>query len=142
METQVSQYLNTHFYDGKLVQNDLISKIIDLRNSKLSETKRELFAKLAEEIKTAKVEERFRLTALQAIHIIDRDIHQPGNYDCTNGIYADDVLYLVCKRMYSDKEIEIFDYLTEQLSDIITSGQCAQGRSTRLFQLLRTLEEN
>ena len=100
-----------------------------------------LFTQLIQDIKqNPLVPEKYRPTAIEAINQIMRSIRQPPNYDRTNGMFADDVLYLVCIKIDKTKNVDALIYLSEQLSDIMTSGQCSQGRSTRIFQVLFGLE--
>ena len=56
-----------------------------------------------------------------------------NNYDPVNKMNACDVLCLAweCVRTH-----DTVDYVLEQLADIIRSGSCLQGRTTRLYQLI------
>ncbi len=129
---------NTHYYDGKL--SDILVQIVqnqqENNSDELTTEKNTLFTRLSKDIKESPlVPPQYRRTAVIAINKIMQSIRQPANYDRTNGLYADDVLYLVCKHIYETMNMEALQYLSEQLSDIITSGQCPQGRSTRVFQV-------
>ena len=58
--------------------------------------------------------------------------HSNGpNYDPTNGLYADDLLYLCSKMTHNEALISL---LNEQLIHMST-GMCPQGRTHRLIQL-------
>lgn len=133
--------LNTHYYDGKLVDHELVQAVHDqqkVADAELTAHKHLLFTNLIEDIKlNPAVLDKYRPTAIRAVEVIKQNIRQAANYDQTNSMYADDVLYMVCK---NTKNADVLVYLSEQLSDILTSGQCAQGRSTRIFQVLSALE--
>jgi len=123
--------LNTHYYDGKLKENSLIESVSDLQKvdaPELTAEKRELFTSLMDKLMAEK-----KTMAGYAVRAIIDGIRSPANFDPTNGIYADDILYLICKGDYPS------EYFTEQLGDIITSGSCPQGRCARLFQILNSL---
>lgn len=81
--------------------------------------------------------------ALRAINLIINDVN--GNYDSTNRVKADIILYYICqkiKELGSDDSVNIFIKLVElQLADIIISGSCAQGRCIRLAQIFFILYE-
>ncbi len=138
------QQLDTHYYDGKLGIHPLVrivhnqQKII---NDSFTLQKQNLFTRLVQDIKlNPAVPEKYRTTAIKAINVIKQCIRLPANYDRTNGMYADDVLYLVCNCIKQTGNVDTLQYLSEQLSDIMTSGQCSQGRSTRIFQVLLTMD--
>lgn len=120
------QYLNTHYYDGKIIKS--VEKVPDV-NEKV-----ELFDQLISKIQNNPVTQKFRAMAIVAVNAIKRDIQKQANYDPTNDMWADDILYWVCK--YVEENNDLLKLLSEQLHDIIVSGQCAQGRCTRLFQVL------
>lgn len=133
---------DTHHYDGKLKVHPLIGIITEQQQVTVEE-KRRLFIRLIEDVRLNPIiNTKYRSTAIQAISKINQDIHKPPNHDKTNDIYADDILYLICKRIDETKDLDILVYLAEQLSDIITSGSCPQGRSTRVFQVLCTIEKH
>ena len=137
--------LNTHYYDGKLLANELVQAVHDqqkVADAELTTHKHLLFTGLIEDIKiNPAVLDKYRPTAIRAIEVIKQNIRQKNNYDQTNSMYADDVLYMVCKKIDHTKNKDVLVYLSEQLSDILTSGQCSQGRSTRIFQVLSTLDK-
>ena len=136
----MTNLLNTHYYDGKLNIHELVIAIQELQKitaSELTVEKQALFSKLIADIQhNTSINNRYRSRAVIAINRISQSIRKPANLDRTNNMYADDVLYIVCRKL-SDPDSLV--YIAEQLSDIITFGQCAQGRSTRIFQVLLTL---
>ena len=135
-----SAKLDTHYYDGKLRTNRLL-QIVHNQQRLPIEDKKTFFTRLLQDLElNPAVPGLYRSTALRAVKQITRGIRQAPNYDGSNGMYADDVLYLVCKKIEETKNTDALVYLSEQLSDIMTSGQCAQGRSTRIFQVLMALE--
>jgi hypothetical protein len=126
---------DTHFYDGKLIYKDI----------KFSNATREqkilMFTKLLEHDKI-----KNNIHATKAINLIMGDIGKDANIDKTSNLIADDLLFALCELIKSKGilelieleliELNVEDYMVEQLSDIITSGQCAQGRCARIYQLL------
>jgi hypothetical protein len=135
---------NTHDYDGKLNVHLLVQSIQEQQKDispALITEKIYLFTRLIEDLKlNPNLANKYRMTAIQAVNIISRSIRQQANFDASNGLFADDVLYIVCKKIEKSRNSDALIYLAEQLSDIITSGQCAQGRSTRIFQVLYTMD--
>nr|QBK87600.1 MAG: uncharacterized protein LCMAC201_05130 [Marseillevirus LCMAC201] len=140
MTHHINQSLDTHHYDGKLHTNTLIKTVYNLTGENLIDQKNTYFTRLIQDLKLNPiVPEQYRPTAIEAVNQITRSIRKSSNYDKTNGMYADDVLYLVCRKIDETKNTDALVYLSEQLSDIMTSGQCPQGRSTRIFQVLMAL---
>lgn len=137
-----SQYLNTHYYDGKIkhiLQNDILPIKNEKKINKLGELK-EMVKKVVEKSK-GKLNYLFNNTIF-AIDLIIRDIINPNNYDPTNKVYAHDLLYLVTEIIQKDQEIDVLPFLMEQLVDILHQGSCAQGRCTRIYQIYISLEEH
>jgi hypothetical protein len=121
--------LNTHYYDGKLIQ---LAKKAQQNLHNISDTKHHLFTFLRGLIQG--FSSPYKQGALQAINLIERDIQNSPNHDHTNGVYADDILVIIIDRLTNSPEI--LPILTEQLHDIVASGTCAQGRCIRLLQIL------
>ncbi len=135
-----NQSLDTHHYDGKLHTNTLIKTVHNLTNQNLIDQKNIYFTRLIQDLKiNPLVPKQYLPTAIEAVNQITHGIQQSSNYDNTNGMYADDVLYIVCRKIDETNNTDALVYLSEQLSDIMTSGQCPQGRSTRIFQVLVAL---
>lgn len=133
--------LDTHYYDGKLRANMLIQTVYNQQKLNLTVQKNTFFTRLIQDLElNPVVPEKYRPTAIEAVNQITHGIRQNSNYDKTNGMFADDILYLVCRKIDETKNIDALVYLSEQLSDIMTSGQCAQGRTTRIFQVLMAVE--
>lgn len=126
--------LNTHFYDGKLgsaVQGyaQEISHVSQL----LSATKINAFRTLQRELR----EMNSSPMAQQVLSILINDYSSQGrasrsNYDPTNDLYVDDLLYMC----YSRFQIYRRDFLTVLATQLeeMRGGMCPQGRATRLFQ--------
>lgn len=142
--------INTHFYDGKL-KNVMGPFIKDLeRISKIScLQKTPMFIALLNKILSTKTTANTKIalntlvkTHTQIDHGDKCSIRNP-NYDPKNNLHACDLLYLICEKIQnSDKEdsLEYFNLLLTQLNDMM-SGMCAQGRTTRLAQVLVMLEK-
>lgn len=78
-------------------------------------------------------------TALQGARIIMANINHDGNRDHTNQKNAEDLLVLLARHCI-EKDPSILPLLEEQLQDMVQLGQCAQGRTTRLWQLYVALQ--
>jgi len=77
--------------------------------------------------------------ALQGARIIMANINHDGNRDHTNQKNAEDLLVLLARHCI-EKDPSILPLLEEQLQDMVQLGQCAQGRTTRLWQLYVALQ--
>lgn len=108
---------NTHTYDGKLNKifkhdTPYNKEMFDVFYSRLTSPNAKKMSKIIEKNGSA-------------------------NNDKANGINALSLLmYIISKDVKGD----IFKNLEEQLSDILTSGQCAQGRTTRLIQIYNLIK--
>ena len=129
--------LDTHYYDGKLpTDNDPIKELRELDQNKLKEEKQVFFNWLKEQIINR--DNIFTKDALDAIRIIYIGIHSGSNKDSTDDMYGCDLLYLIIKKIKDMEQKDLDDvliFLEEQLSDIVVSGSCAQGRVKRLYQV-------
>lgn len=112
---------NVHEYDGKLLIPEL-NKFDD--NYKITQIK-ELLPKLTK-INAVKMLQKIG----QAI-IIKSD----ENIDQENNVDASDILANILSKNY----INIINLLDEQLDDMFLLGQCPQGRTTRLLQILNLM---
>ena len=127
-----SELTNTHYYDGKLTEAIIISPNI----SKLNKIN------IIQDLKTLlETESNHPLYygAMAALKIIQADINNPENYDATNNLRADNILYLLVKKLETNIDKSLKSVILEQLSDIISSGSCPQGRCTRLYQIYISL---
>jgi len=135
--------LNVHYYDGHLEPSiNAVRKWLSLagaipRPSKI----------LAFQSFLACVTPSITMPFLNNLHTIINEyslrdrIKESGNYDSANDLYADDLLYvcyLVLGRITKDEAVKssFLSTLDLQLKDMST-GMCAQGRCTRLLQLLQ-----
>lgn len=130
--------INTHTYDGKLEKTKiyLIKDII--RASQVPKgVKLEAFDQLREHLKRVPISPE----ALKCFDVIVATFTQSGhaqnnpNYDPSNDLFADDLLYLCFEKIVVEKNEDLCGSLIQQLRDM-TTGLCAQGRTTRLFQIL------
>jgi len=76
--------------------------------------------------------------AKQGAHMILANIGHDANKDSTNQKTADDLLVLLAKHV--EKDTTFLPMIEEQLQDMVQLGQCAQGRTTRLWQLYQALQ--
>jgi hypothetical protein len=83
---------------------------------------------------------KFRMTNPIAQHGVDlilANINQNANYDVTNQKRAEDLLAAISKHIDTDQNL--LPLIEEQLQDMVQLGQCAQGRTTRLWQIYTLL---
>ena len=72
--------------------------------------------------------------ARQGAHLILVNIGMEANRDTTNKKTAEDLLVLLAQHVLL-KDKDFLSLVNEQLIDMLQLGQCAQGRTTRLWQL-------
>lgn len=77
--------------------------------------------------------------SIQGAHMILANIGNSANYDSTNNKYAEDILVLLS--MHIEKDADLLPLVEEQLQDMVHLGQCAQGRTTRLWQLYTAIQK-
>ncbi len=81
-----------------------------------------------------------RMTNPIAQHCVDlilANINQDANLDRTNQKRAEDLLAVISKHIETDQNL--LPLIEEQLQDMVQLGQCAQGRTTRLWQIYTLL---
>jgi len=118
------RFRDVHCYDGKLTS----PPDIHIRHFEMNE-KQELFKKL-----------NFILCGNKdppcgnrASWMVSRMLSEHDMFDPSNKMTPSDILATILTRRMT---IDILGLLEEQLSDIALLGQCPQGRSTRLIQIL------
>lgn len=118
-----SQFIDVHQFDYsyKNVQH----KPVTLSNTERVYIIERLISKMKDPI------------AINGARIIMANIGNDANRDSTNQKNADDILCLLA--LHIEKDADLLPLLEEQLADMVQLGQCAQGRTTRLWQLLTTL---
>ena len=125
--------MDVHAYDAELLESKaLILRQLEMAHQCTRDDKMAAFADLRAKISHASIP--------YYNAIINDYIHHPlQNYDPTNDLYADDLLYLCYQLKYNNTiDVVLFtDVLNEQLVDM-QSGMCAQGRTHRLFQVVIT----
>ncbi len=116
-----TKFRDVHHYDGKL---PIILEKIFTKDEKLDLIKL-LVPKLTNPL------------AQTMIYKIGKTIIDDGtdNFDDQNNIDASDILANILSKNYD----EILELLEEQLIDMYNLGQCPQGRTTRLWQILKFL---
>ena len=124
--------LETHDYDTRL------TKVITTKKN-VSEKEFKTFIKCLTEINNFLNQDRSlkvqsKINAQKTIHLLAND--RKNNYDDRNKIHTELLLPIIWNRVKKYNELTIYDIFVEQMSDIIISGPCAQGRTTRLIQLL------
>lgn len=141
----------THTYDGKLLDRLTDFKsYFEEASSKVLEDKSKMFDSIAEEIRLYERTEGKEIS-IHYINRIKQDMMKPGrlpNYDSTNFVYADDILWLCgrilfCLPRKSDYKTDMRDVINELVENLadMRSGDCPQGRTTRLLQVLFSFED-
>ena len=124
--------LETHDYDTRL------TKIITTKKE-ISEKEFKIFVKCLTEINNFLNQDKFlkvdsKINAQKTLHLLAND--RENNYDDKNKIHTELLIPIIWNKVKKYNELTIYDIFVEQLSDIIISGPCSQGRTTRLIQLL------
>lgn len=160
-------HADTHMYDGKLRDRlaSFRSFLVEAA-SQSAEDKSAMFDSIAEEIKKTRPgaelcfidalrEARSNRIGLECdsyavlyINRIKQDMlsKSSANYDPTNDVYADDVLWLCGKiltghtRQCLSNKNDFVKELAMNLEDM-RFGDCPQGRTTRLLQVMFSFEE-
>lgn len=135
-------YLNqkkilTHSYDGQLKE---VIKRVGIENWQIidPDIKKIEFREFIEILNLLSLPRK--AATVRAVNIIIKGIGNPSNFDSTNNLCVDDILYQICLYLkLIEYDPEILPIITEQLADIVTSGSCSQGRCTRLFQVYLAL---
>jgi hypothetical protein len=128
--------MDTHLYDGKLIDRKLC---IERRGPPIATTEEKLiaFSLISQRLNQ---HPRFNGRTRQNFETIVNDFKHLGrargpNYDSTNGLYADDMLYLCCKAYdMTEEKKDLIELLVCQFEEM-TTGMCPQGRTHRLFQI-------
>jgi hypothetical protein len=131
LQSQIKLSLNTHAYDGLLKNSPEfniicnISDIVDDRNMLFSWMRKLL------------TEKNIHAMCIARYDIIVSNAQQPPNFDPTNQLFADNLLFKICYIAKTNDDIveDIIKMLALQLEDMGT-GFCPQGRTTRLYQIL------
>ena len=122
--------LNTHFYDGRL-DNSLEAELEKVKMLPKEEKLRGL----------ALLREHLPATSFENFDIIMNEFLRGGplNYDSSNNLHAEDLLYLCSQSLEKYSwDHTLIDLLNTQFIDMNT-GICPQGRTHRLFQVALAL---
>ena len=124
--------LETHDYDTRLTKVMTTKKDVSKKEFKI-------FIKCLTEINDFLNQDKFlkadsKINAQKTIHLLAND--RNNNYDNKNKIHTELLMPIIWKKIKKYNELTMYDIFVEQLADIILSGPCAQGRTTRLIQLL------
>lgn len=115
-------FRDVHEYDYSYRSIEYTPKIVDI------EEKKRLIEQLLLKIKSP--------IAKQGIHLITSNIGNSINTDTTNLKNAEDILADLSHIILTTNNEDLLQLLEEQMIDMVQLGQCAQGRVTRLWQLL------
>ena len=80
-------------------------------------------------------------SARLGIHLIYANAGTMNNLDNTNGKQAEDLLADLAHSILVENQVDILPLLEEQMADMFHLGQCAQGKTTRLWQLIQALDK-
>ena len=80
-------------------------------------------------------------SARLGIHLIYANAGTMNNLDNTNGKQAEDLLADLAHTILVENKVDILPLLEEQMADMFHLGQCAQGKTTRLWQLIQALDK-
>lgn len=149
--TYGSVQTETHTYDGELLDRlSDFKSYFEEASSKTLEDKSKMFDSIEKEIRLYERTEG-KEAALHYMSRIKQDMLKPGrlpNYDSTNFVYADDILWLCGRILFrmprkSDCKPDMSDVINELVENLadMRSGDCPQGRTTRLLQVLFSFED-
>ena len=146
-----SHAVNTHFFDGKLQSftssliDDKVAREIENDISRAAsvskEDKSRCFHELEEKVRDYSLTKKIPPHSLKHLREIISTHNRfgratsCGNYDSANKLHTCDLLYLLYEKIMSEEESEYMSLMLEQLDEMST-GNCAQGKTTRLFQAL------
>jgi len=140
--------MNVHIFDSQY-KNHLVKTLYS------KELKTQHFRKILEKMNLY----HCNTQSINGIQLILNSIQSPANFDHSNNIYSDDLLIEIClilEEMLNNKNFKIpqittelgkfkeedfYKMLEEQMYDMFATGQCPQGRSTRLKQLYEYMIE-
>eukprot|EP00164_Ancoracysta_twista_P000741 GFYU01000975.1.p1 GENE.GFYU01000975.1~~GFYU01000975.1.p1 ORF type:complete len:446 (+),score=106.77 GFYU01000975.1:47-1384(+) len=86
---------------------------------------------------TAQLRARDRQSALKALTLLEGDNR---NWDAKNQVDARDIMRYLWRYVKKYGDISFRVLLYEQLGDIVRSGSCPQGRTTRVWQIASSCE--
>lgn len=111
-----STFRDVHVYDGKLNTSSIpISK----------------YSKLEKQTMLSKI--TFILKDERSKQMASLLLNETENYDNANQVNTSDIFATILSRRMT---VDILELLNEQLMDNFMLGQCPQGRTTRLLQIL------
>ena len=126
--------LNTHYYDGKLVDTVPVD-VKNIPDVQKLERIRALQAMLPQLVKLTP-------QAIHNLNTIVEDYASAGganNHDSTNGLKAEELLCMIHGLMTvnaaDEKRKDVAVLLADQLHEM-SSGMCPQGRTHRLYQVI------
>lgn len=125
--------LNTHTYDGQLKYVKLyLKKYYDLiDNVEIDDLK----IKINDGYQFLLENNKFDNTSNLTFQTLFNSIGTGANYDSTNDINADHLLYFCVYEILEKKDNDFVDLFIIQLNEM-QSGMCPQGRTHRLIQIL------
>ena len=119
-----SQFMDVHLFDYSY--KDQQHSPVDMNHDE----KRQWIQRLMDIMKNP--------ASIQGTNLILANIGHPANQDTTNHKSAEDILVLLAKHVL-EKDRDFLPLIEEQMQDMLQLGQCAQGRTTRLWQLYQAL---
>jgi hypothetical protein len=151
--------VNTHFFDRKLpsftstIMVESVAREIEDNISRAAlvskEDKIQCFSRLEEEVRIYSLAKKGNipphslkyLRVIISTHAKFGRVMSHGNYDPINKLHACDLLYLLYEKIMNEEGTEYMRLTLEQLDEMST-GNCSQGRTARLFQALVMLRDD
>lgn len=124
--------LETHDYDTRLAKIITTKKKVSV----------EEFKKFINSLKDINnflnndkiLNKQLKINSQKTINLLAND--RKNNYDTKNKINIELILPNIWKKIKNYNDNSLYLVFIEQLSDIIISGPCSQGRTTRIIQFL------
>ena len=121
-----SSFIDVHTFDYSYKDLDLN---LDMSNNEKELWLRQLIPRMKNNI------------AIAGVHMIIANIGHDANMDNTNRKSAEDILVKLTQYVTQCDE-SFIELIEEQMEDMVHLGQCAQGRTTRLWQLYCSIPKN
>jgi hypothetical protein len=137
------QKLDAHYYDGNLYKEDptnILRNSIALSKYILENHKRDIVLKFVNEL--ININSPYKNSqSLSNITTVVNSYQHPTNFDQTNNIHADDLLYILAiEWAHIPDKLDLANELYIQFSDMST-GMCSQGRVSRLGNIANVFIE-
>jgi hypothetical protein len=123
-------FIDVHTFDGKWK--------CDVPRDTPAADKVELYNWLTTQIRANCANDQYLSNGMLGLNLVITCTGHHPNFDPVNGLYADDILADICAKTLKLDEstrLDVYRLILEQMNDMYTTGQCPQGRTTRLYQV-------